>query len=383
MKKILLIVFLLILFGIGYYIYAAFQLVMAMEGANIDIPTIESVTSIEDIVKPYVDHENTRALSIATINKGEIKYYNYGSCSKDDPNPPTTQSVYEIGSITKTFTATVLAQMVKEGKVQLTDPISKFLPKDVWKWTTDTLSITLEELATHTSGLPRLATNARKRQFLSLTNPYKYYSKEDLYDFLRAYSPKLKGERTSEYSNLGFGLLGTILADIDGTSYEEMVANRIFRPLNMSHTFIDRKGKDILKGHNGAGKSTSPWDFQSMAGAGAIRSCTKDMMNYLQAHLYASDNDAYYLTHQPKADFGEKDKIGLGCIIKPTTSGNYSKIFHNGGTYGFLSSMVIDKEQQIGVIVFSNSFQGVDDISFRIMELMEKQNKTLSQLQID
>lgn len=340
--------------------------------ADIEIPPIEKVSSIDDIVQPFINNEATHSLSIGVYNKGNIQYYNYGTCSEKNPAVPTEKSIYEIGSITKTFTATVLAQMVKEGEVILSDPISKYLPKGVFTYTSDSLSITLEELATHTSGLPRLASNGIMKSIINLKNPYKSYSLGDLHDFLSEYEPTSKTNRKPEYSNLGFGLLGSILSKVDNLTYEKMVEQRIFNPLSMSNSFVDRKGKNMQTGHNGKGKPTSAWDFQSMAGAGAIRSCTHDMMQYLITNLNSEKENPFNVTHIPRKTFRAQDKIGLAWILKPTKYPEETRIFHNGGTGGFRSSMMMIKERETGVIILSNSTQDVDSMCLRIMEFLEK-----------
>jgi len=91
-----------------------------VQAGDIKIPSIENIASIEEIVKPYIDHKATKGLSIAVYNRGKVDYYNYGICSDENPVPPSNQSVYEIGSISKTFTVSVLVQMIKEGKVDKT-----------------------------------------------------------------------------------------------------------------------------------------------------------------------------------------------------------------------------------------------------------------------
>lgn len=377
MKRMILISVTILVLVLIYFGYKFIKNIIGMVPAeDIEIPSIETVSSIEDIVQSYISHTTTKGLSIGVFNKGKISYYNYGICSDDKPIPPTNQSIYEIGSITKTFTTTVLAQMIQEGKVQLKDPISKHLDQEKLNWSSDTITITLGELATHHSGLPRIPLNQLKQSFFHFDNPYKSYGKSEMYNFLKTYTPKPVAKRKSSYSNFGMGLLGTILADIDGISYEEMIANRITKPLNMHHTFIDRAGKDILKGHNGYGAITSPWDFQAMAGAGSIRSTSEDLMKYMVANL--EEQSPFVDTHYPQADFSEKEKIGLGWILIPTKKEDDTGIFHNGSTGGFQSAMAFFKERQTGVIVLSNSIQAVDAICFRIAQLLDK-NQDIAQ----
>jgi len=363
MKKILLYTFLAIVFlAVAGFAYAYNQLKQ-----NIQIPPLTEITAIEDIVKPYIDNEMTKGLSIGTYKDGEVEFYNYGICSDKNPVPPTENTIYEIGSITKTFTGAVLAEMVAEGKVKFEDPISQYLPKDICNWSSEK-AITLEELSTHSSGLPRLPGNLMKEMIFNMENPYKNYTVTDMYDFLKGYTPKAKKKRKVDYSNLGVGLLGHILAQVDGVSYEEMVSNRIFQPLEMDNSMIEIAAGKMVQGHDGIGKPTSQWDLPTFAGAGAIRSTTTDMMKYLMANL--SNKKPYADTHPPRKEMSDFQKIGLAWISQK--KGDLAFTWHNGGTGGFMTFTGFSKEKQVGVIVLANASQGVDAVGVRILQFLAK-----------
>ena len=363
MKKILLYSFLVIVFlAVVGFVYAYKQL-----HQTIKIPSLAEISTIEDIVKPYIDNEMTRGLSIGTYKDGKIAFYNYGICSAENPNKPTATSLYEIGSITKTFTGAILAEMVAEGKVNYNDPIAKYLPDSICNWPSEK-SITLEELSTHTSGLPRLPDNLTQNFLADLDNPYRNYGTTSLYAFLKKYLPQAKEKRKSEYSNLGVGLLGHILAKIDGRSYEVMLTERVFDPLLMMYSTITLEGVPLIQGHDALGYPTSQWDFQALAGAGAIRSSTADMMKYLIANI--SNEKPYVDTHHPRKDMSDFQKIGLGWISQK--NGDLTFTWHNGGTGGFRAFTGFSKENQVGVVVLANSVQGVDEMGVRILEFLAK-----------
>ncbi len=363
MKKILLYSFLaIVLISIVGFAYAYTKLKQ-----NIDIPPLTEVNKIEDIAQPYIDNEMTKGLSIGTYKNGNIEFFNLGICSEENKVKPTENSIYEIGSISKTFTGTVLADMVAEGKVNLEDPISKFLPDSVCNWSTEK-AITLEELSTHTSGLPRLPDNLTKNFLADLDNPYRNYGTASLYAFLKNYAPQSKDKRNCEYSNLGVGLLGHILAKIDDKSYEAMVTDRIFKPLLLTNSTITLKEGQLIQGHDGLGYPVSQWDFQALAGAGGIRSTTADMMKYLAANI--SKVKPYVDTHLPRKDMSAFQKIGLGWISQK--NGDLAFTWHNGGTGGFSTFMGFSKERQVGVVVLANSVQSVDAVGVRILEFLAK-----------
>lgn len=334
----------------------------------INIPTIAEVSSIKDIVTPYIENEKTKGLSIGTYQNGKIAFHNFGICSDENATVPTDQSIYEIGSITKTFTTAVLAQMAAEGKVKYDDRVAKYLPKEVVTWSSD-VGITLEELATHSSSLPRMPSNFLKRAIFNPSNPYKDYTVEDMYDFLKEFEPQVKSDRKPEYSNLGMGLLGHILTKVDGEiSYEAMIQKRIFQPLGMENSMIEITEGQLIQGHDGSGSPTSQWDLPTLAGAGAIRSNTTDIMKYLVANI--AEEQPYVQTHAPKKEFSDFQKIGLAWISQ--TNNGLEFYWHNGGTGGFRTFTGFSKKDNTGVVVLSNAVQSVDEIGVRILEFLSK-----------
>lgn len=370
MKKIILTTLAVILLSVVCFGYQLFTGIRAMqESGEIEIAAIQEITNIDEIVKPYMEHEDTKGLSIGVYDNGQITYHDYGICSDENPVPPTNKSIYEIGSITKTFTAAILVQMVQEGKVKYDDSISKYLPKDVVNWP-DSLAITLEELATHQSGFPRIPDNGMTKALFNLDNPYKNYTQQDLYDFLKSYTPKSKDKRKVDYSNLGMGLLGDILAQIENCSFEQLIQTRITKPLGMDNTYAGFKENMQITGHNGYGDPTAAWEQQVLGGAGAIRSNTADMMKYLTANIKAEQPFAE--AHTPRADMGKASKIGLAWITLYPEDTDLELLFHNGGSGGFRSAMLFSKDKQMGVVVLGNSVESVDKIGIRIMELIDE-----------
>src|SRR6266446_9798292 len=191
------------------------------------------------IVVGLVDEKGTRVIS-------------YGKPNKTSDQTVNGDSVFEIGSVSKVFTATLLADMVERGEVSLSDPISKYLPKTVKTPTRNGKEITLLDLSTQTSGLPRLPGNFTPKD---VQNPYADYSVEQLYAFLSSYTLTRDIGSKYEYSNLGVGLLGHILALRAGTDYEALVRTRICQPLKMDSTRVKLTPEmqaHLAAGHNPA-----------------------------------------------------------------------------------------------------------------------------------
>src|SRR5271157_2778321 len=159
----------------------------------------------------------------------------YGSLNQGDSRPLDGDTIFEIGSVTKVFTSLLLADMVQRGEVALTDPVARYLPSQVKMPERGGRQITLQDLATHTSGLPRLPSNLNPKD---PANPYADYSVDQLYQFLSGYQLTRDIGSQSEYSNLGGGLLGHVLARPAGMDYEALVKSRICEPLGMKSTGI-------------------------------------------------------------------------------------------------------------------------------------------------
>jgi CubicO group peptidase (beta-lactamase class C family) len=223
---------------------------------------------------------------VGILRGGDQWVAGYGSFDAGQ-QPPDEDTIFEIGSVTKVFTTLVLAEMVLRGEVALDDPAQKYLPSNVPmpKWRDQ--EITLRHLATQTSSLPRLPANLWKT-VKDQANPYANYQVSDLYEFLSGYRLKHPIGRRVEYSNLGMGLLGHILGLAAGKSFEELVSDRILRPLGMNNTSItlspDQQGR-LAPGHTSDGKVTANWDIPTLAGCGALRSTARDVLHFMAASM--------------------------------------------------------------------------------------------------
>lgn len=279
--------------------------------------------------------------------------------------------VFEIGSITKTFTATALADMAGRGDVRTDDPVAKYLPASVRVPSRNGKQITLLDLATQSSGLPRLPSNLAPR---NPSNPYADYSVEQLYGFLSGYELTRDIGARYEYSNLGMGLLGHALALKAATSYEKLIERRILTPLGMRETAItlssDLKAR-LAPGHDGDGNVVANWDLPTLAGAGALRSTARDMLTYLAANLDTTATPlvrAMRDARTSRRDAGNPNmQIGLAWHILARPSG--SIVWHNGGTGGYRSFLGFDPVRRTGVIVLANvGNANVDDLGFHILD---------------
>lgn len=284
--------------------------------------------------------------------------------------PVDGETLFEIGSVTKALTSLLLADMVRRGEVKLDDPVVKHLPPGAVAPTRNGKAITLIDLATHTSGLPRLPTNMAPKDPL---NPYADYTEAQLDAFLRDYAPPRDIGGTYEYSNLGVGLLGRALAYRAGGDYETVLRQRVLAPLGMTDTAIalpPDQASRFSTGHNAALQPTPHWDLPSLAGAGALRSTADDLLKLVAAELGQVETPlAAAMADQlvPRRPATGDVLVALGWHIWPTAEGEI--ISHSGGTMGFQSFVGFNRRTQVGVVVLSNSasVMGVDDIGLHLL----------------
>jgi D-alanyl-D-alanine-carboxypeptidase/D-alanyl-D-alanine-endopeptidase len=285
--------------------------------------------------------------------------------------PAGARSIFEIGSITKVFTGTLLADMAREGLVGINDPVSRHLPPGV-ELPSRGREITLADLASHRSGLPSLP---RGLLLPALTtqrhNPYADWDAERLEAAIPRTRPRKQPERRVRYSNYGVGLLGYLLARRAGRSYDELVQQRICRPLAMRDTGTAVDGGRLASGHNRRGRDTPHWDLAALAGAGGLRSTATDLLAFLRLHADPSDRPlavAARETQRPRSRFGAAH-VGLGWMLLPPGAGKlpFELLVHEGGTGGFRAFAALSPPNRVGVVVLANQGRGVGRLGLRVL----------------
>ncbi|HKK77670.1 MAG TPA: serine hydrolase domain-containing protein [Saprospiraceae bacterium] len=289
---------------------------------------------------------------VACVRITDSLPYFYGVLRESDQLKTTANpaAIFEIGSISKVMTATLLARAVQRGTVELDEPIDPYLPYTL----KGELPITFQQLANHTSGLPRVPGDMAQDIIFNRNNPYKDYDTSRLRKFL---SEKLELEQDPgedfAYSNLGAGLLGQTLAYITGKSYEQQLQEIIFQPYGMEQSTTDRTKVDaaLVQGLNANGKPTANWDLPALAGAGAVLSSADDLASFVLAHFNPQDS-LLSRTREMTYQRGEMGGVGLGWFIR--REGERSLYWHNGGTGGYKAFLMMDPISQDAVIVLSN-----------------------------
>ena len=324
--------------------------------------------SVKKTIRENVDNGKHQALFVGLIDGGAVDFYHYGTIAKGE-NTIDENTLFEIGSVTKVFTTLLLADMVEKGEISLDDPIDKFLPEDVVTPSKNGKKITLMDLATHTSGLPRFPDD------FPILDPdaMSEYDRDEMYDYLSTVEISREIGSQYEYSNMGVSLLGHIISLHAGQSYEELVTEKILEKFGMKNTCIkqcDNLRDNFAKPHL-FGEQVSELNLsEDMVGAGEIRSSGRDMLVFLsnamglkESSLKESFETSQTIIH--KVD--DNLSIGLGWHITQNEDGR-KIIWHNGATNGYASIIGFDPEIGQGVVVLTNSMMFVDDIAIWLFQ---------------
>ncbi|KRQ94381.1 hypothetical protein CP49_36910 [Bradyrhizobium valentinum] len=307
------------------------------------------------ILKERVDiARDTVGIVAATIDSGRRSVTAYGRSGTDRRLDADT--VFEIGSITKVFTALLFADMVLRGEVAADDPTAKFLPAGVKMPDFEGAPITLLDLATYTSGLPRMPSNFAPKDW---SNPYIDYTAERLYEYLSNHKLGFKPGTHYEYANLGFGLLGHILELRAGKSYEELVVSRICAPLGMDDTRITLTSsmrQRLAQGHSAELAPVANWDYLALAGAGAFRSTANDLLKFLQTCLDPADTPvaaAQRMALSVRRPQTDQRDVGLGWFVSLRFGDEL--IWKSGGTGGYAAFIGYSTKTRRNCILLSNA----------------------------
>jgi serine-type D-Ala-D-Ala carboxypeptidase/endopeptidase len=323
-------------------------------------------------VAPLLKNGKSVGVSVALITPDQIFTLNQGRFNPASDVPPSSHTLFKIGSVTKLFTATLLASLVHQGKLDLQAPVASLLP-ELSKLAPD---ITLLRLATHTSGLPHLPANLYRSRSRNGRNPYAAHTFDELYTYLSKFEVAPRTLGRVNYSSLGMGLLGHVLERTLGMSYEQAIATYICDPLGLSDTCITLTAEQqqyFIQGYFPNHKPASPWDLPTLAGADAMHSTAHDLSTFLQANLNCPQTSlatAIATCHQiHAAALGASNLlgVGLGWLVNRLNyaTGSATVYWHNGATGGYQAYVGFIKKLHVGVVVLANQGLGWQTQLFR------------------
>ena len=347
---------------------ALFVLVLLLTFCHKDNPETEKkYDSLEQEVNIIADKYVKVGAIVGIINKQQEKLvFSFGSKSINKNIPPDSNTVFDIGSITKTFTAILAANMYLKGLIK-DDIVEHHLPSALITMPIkNNKEITFLHLLTHTSGIPRTPHEEGSTYPLPLgyeiENPYAAYTTEQVYDYLTNYCTlEFEPGTWWEYSNTGFGLLGHVLGLIDGTSYQTILTRDIFDVLEMNRSSLFLTDDQILNqalGHNGNNEIVPFYTANDIfQGIGMIKSTLNDMFKYLEANMDLINTplrDAMDLTYQKVMHQGSMGDQGMAWWTLNLDDGQ--KIIYSGGnTNGHSSFIAFNQTKSTGVVILFNS----------------------------
>jgi len=323
---------------------------------------------VKNHIRERVNEGYNVSIVVGVVDSHGTDFFACGKKSLDSNENVDENTLFEIGSISKVFTAAILADMVIRGELSLDDPIELFMPKHVSIPEKDGKKITLKHLATHTSGFPMVPADFNPPD---RSNPFFHYTINKVYNFLSGYTLESEIGEKFRYSDFGFGLLGHVLSLRANMDFEQLLKERVCDELGLKNTFINLSAdlnKNLAKGHYD-NIEVPNWNFASLEACGALKSTAKDLITFLSANLGLRSSrlqEALNLCHEPRFDVSKGRKIGLGWDI----TGNDGKVTLGkpGGTGGYRSYAGFSLEKKTGVVVLTNSARSVNDIASHLLD---------------
>lgn len=333
-----------------------------------------SDSDIRGMLKTRVDvQKRATGIVVGLIDAKGKRIVAYGTMGVDDSRPVDGETVFDIGSITKVFTALLLSEMAQRDEVALDDPVARYRPRELRLPARHGRQITLADLATHTSGLPLRPSNLVSK---NPDNPYAGYSSALLDEFVSSFVPARDAGSHYEYSNAGYALLGQALSQRAGESYSGLVHDRLTEPLGMRSTRIDPDEEMKRRWATGYSNELTPvshWDFGALAAAGGLRSSANDLLKLLT--LFVGENksalaSAAQAMLKTRRLGGMSPSTDISLAWNIFVDGGCEVVWKNGSVGGYRSFLGFDPKAQVGVVALANAQTavGADDIGLHLLD---------------
>lgn len=357
----------------------AYRLKHAKDHGNLE-------TAIDREVHKFMRHGRTPAVVMGVYKAGRSFTKGYGTLAQTDGATPDADTVFQIASVSKVFTASLLQVLCDEGVVAMESTLGELLGPSM-PLSPAAQRVTLRQLATHTSGFPsvpqRLEAAATQRAGSDglMLDPYSHLDRSHIFDYL-ATAPDQRQTGRFEYSNFGMGLLGHVLEIVTGTDYEVLLKQKLLEPLGMMATGITPTPEiahRLAQGHNAQGAPTRIWTFAALAGAGALHSSVSDLLRFVRTHLGLSldGEDACRFTFRSLQEPQGTGQTGIGWM-RPTwldrRFGNGTVVWHNGMVGGYASYLSLDVHTSTGTVILSNKALDVTMLGLLLTRLVRTQS---------
>jgi len=310
-----------------------------------------------------LDFSKTPGFVVSVVDNDNVFHYSFGTKVRKEKVQFTPQDIFELGSVTKVFTSELIKILIKDGLITENDEVNKYLPEPFRNPRLDTL--TISDLVNHKSGFPKRPAFFGKKE-KDIRNPYANYKVEDLLKYYRDYIPD---EMEFEYSHTNFALLELIIQHITNKSLEDVLQEKIFKPLQLENTFLDfpeKKENLICPGYDRSQKVTPPWTFASFKASEGIKSTPEDLVKFVQTYL-DDKNQAHQ--HQSSSESFNK-QLGIIMGWHAIHMGNFDILTHTGKTSGHNAFVGMVRETKTAIIILANSSIGAEDLGLQILRMI-------------
>ncbi|MFK8103663.1 MAG: serine hydrolase domain-containing protein [Saprospiraceae bacterium] len=323
-----------------------------------------------------ISFDRTPGYVIGVIIGDSSYVFGYGSVSKDSVQLPDEHTIFELGSLTKVFTAAIIQRLVEQGKMQYDTSFNQYLP-ETWSHPS-TNQLSLLNLVSHTSGLPKMPLEFGIKEKES-HNPYAYYTKADLQDFYHDYFFQAKEKNVYRYGHLNYALLEIAIEQVCQKKFASVLQEELLAPLQLNNTCLQLRPEQqthLATGYAVTGKATKPWRFQSFAAAQGLKSNAHDLLQFLRVNLNQAAPDfskSLAQTHQFVAETNMTKNVTVAKgwhILKNRKY--YDTIAHSGTTSGHRVFLGFIQETKTGVVVLSNSPHTMNGLGHLIIRLINQ-----------
>lgn len=336
-------------------------------------PSLPDSAMVDKAVRRYVD-ERTRDVAYAVLSEGRVETgrVRFDATPPESPVDEELPARYEIGSITKTLTAWLLAEEVAAGRVRWHSTLADFAPPSA-ELSPALAAITLDALATHRSGLPRLSPRASdylRALMLSPSDPHAGSTVAEVWSAVAAVGkPKPAADGTASYSNLGYAVLGQALAAAAGQPYEALLRERLLEPRGLDAMVLSTSGQVIpglVEGTGDNARRAAPWHLDAYSPAGGLVASIDDMARYAQVLLDPPPALAELLAAPAELADSKGSVVGRGFVHRRV--GNHHVRWHNGGTGGFYSFIGVIPEQRYALVLLGSSGRPLDPLAWQLLD---------------
>jgi CubicO group peptidase (beta-lactamase class C family) len=315
---------------------------------------------VHQLYQGYKSKMNAVSISFGILENETLHIYGYGETILGNHTAPNENTFYEMGSISKVFTAIATSIWLKENNLSLNTKIKNYIPNYIPTIQKNAVEVCFKNLLTHSAGFDRdpmeilLSAN--------IPNAYANYDSNKFYNYLETVQLNTTPGTLYDYSNIGFGLMGTILERQNHKSYESIIKEKITTPLNMNNTKVTLSANEVQNmAYPYLGKTLQPAiQFKALNGAGSLKSTTKDMLNFAKSYINYSGSTALanamkecaLIQYTGNDAAGGQIQTGLAWDFLPLSSTNLYPLVHSGATFGHSSVLIINKKDKKALIMF-------------------------------